>query len=172
MNPVILIAALVCFTIGVPFLTVSVMSLKYREGKPFQAKVHLSGDDQITVRYKIKGKVYFKEFPWQPINPLARKPKPGQNVTLKGTPENPTQMVFSRGGLESSFALKIVGLIIGGLFSLVGLFLLLLALIPLVGAFLSRNNEPDFFDSYYSGYFFGSNTALYFKFDLIYFVCR
>lgn len=162
MNPVILITMLICLAIGVTFLIISIMSLKYREGKPFQAKVHLSGDDLITVRYKIKGKVYFKEFPWQPVNPLARKPKPGQNVTLKGTPENPTQMIFSSGGLESSFALKIVGIVIGAFFSLIGLFFLLLALISLIGVFSARNNVPDdeFLSSYYNSIYEDREIAL------------
>ncbi|MDE7398322.1 MAG: hypothetical protein K2N06_02225 [Oscillospiraceae bacterium] len=140
----------VCFAIGVPFLIVSIMSLKYREGKPFQAKVHLSGDGMITVRYKSKGKVYYKDFEWKPINPLVRKPRVGQNVTLEGPLENPTRMIYSNGGLESSFALKIVGIVIGGFFTLVGLFFLLLMLLPLIDGFISRNNVPDdFYSSYY-----------------------
>lgn len=89
------IAALICLAIGAPFLIISIMSLKYREGKPFQAKVHLSGDKMITVRYKINGKVYFKDFPWKPSHPLAVKPKRGQNVTLEGTLDNPTKIIYS-----------------------------------------------------------------------------
>ena len=145
-----LIAALGCLAIGVPFLIVGILSLQYREGKPFQAKVHLSGDGMITVRYKVKGKVYYKDFEWKPIHPLMRKPKVGQNVTLKGTLDNPTTIIYSRGGLESSFALKIAGIVIGAFFSLVGLFLLLLTLLPLLLGFASQNNVPeDFYNSYY-----------------------
>ena len=75
------IVAIVCLAIGVPFLIAGILSLQYREGKPFQAKVHLSGDGMITVRYRAKGKVFYKDFEWKPTNPLAIKPKVGQNVT-------------------------------------------------------------------------------------------
>lgn len=144
------IVTFVCLAIGVPFLIVGILSLQYREGKPFQAKVHLSGDGMITVRYKVKGKVYYKDFEWKPIHPLMRKPKVGQNVTLEGPLENPTRMIYSRGGLESSFALKIASIVVGGFFTLVGLFFLLLMLLPLIGGFISRNNVPDdFYSSYY-----------------------
>lgn len=144
------IVAIVCLAIGVPFLIVGILSLQYREGKPFQAKVHLSGDGMITVRYKVKGKVYYKDFEWKPTNPLASKPKVGQNVTLKGTLDNPTTIIYSRGGLESSFVLKIASIVVGSFFTLIGLFFLLLTLVSLLGVFTSRNNVPDdFYNSYY-----------------------
>lgn len=146
MNPMFVVG-IVCLAIGVPFLVISIKSLKYREGKPFRAKVLPSSEDIITIKYKINGTVYVKDLPWQQPNPLAFKPKPGHNVTVKGTPDNPIGIVWSRGGIESSFTLKIVGIIIGAFFSFVGLLFILLA----IGSFMSRNNVPDdFYSSYYN----------------------
>lgn len=145
------VVGIVCLIIGTPFLIVSIMSLKYREGKPFQAKVLPSGEDTITIKYKIKGNVYIKDLPWNQPHPLAFKPKPGQNVTVKGTPDNPTGIIWSRGGIESSFALKIVGIVIGGFFCLVGAVLLLFSLFVLILSLVnsSRNIPEDFYSSYY-----------------------
>lgn len=152
----LLIVGIVCLAIGAPFLIVSIMSLKYREGKPFQAKVLPSGEDIITVKYKINGTVYIKDLPWQQPHHLAFKPKPGHNVTVRGTPDNPTGIVWSRGGIESSFALKIVGIVIGGFFSLIGIFFVMLTLLSLIGSFISRNNVPDdFYNSYYNEWLSG-----------------
>lgn len=138
----LIFAALVCFAIGIPFLIVGILSLRYREGKPFQAKVHLSGDGMITVRYKAKGKVYYKDFEWKPVSSIIRKPRVGQNVTLKGTLDNPTTIIYSRRGIESSFALKIVSIVIGSFFSLVGLFFLIMTILSFIAVFIPRNNNP------------------------------